>query len=280
VEAELKELEARKVTAEAVERLAGLELNRFEKLRNTAAFNQSLYDQRVQELEVARSNRREAEARIARGRVNLELARIELRDSVIRAPYRGTITLRHTNEGAWLSAGDEVVTLVNDDDLEIEADVLSTYLPGLRPGARVNVTLDDGRQFEASVRAEIPDENPSARTRAVRFRPNLDSVELRLAVNQPATLQLPAGLSQEIVSVHKDAVLRRGGRDMVYLVRDGAAAPRPVELGQAVGSRFQVLGGLEPGDVVVVRGNERLRPGQAVTFRDKIELSGTAGRNP
>ncbi len=58
VEAELKELEARKVTAEAVERLARLELDRFEKLRNTAAFNQSLYDQRVQELEVARSNRR------------------------------------------------------------------------------------------------------------------------------------------------------------------------------------------------------------------------------
>jgi hypothetical protein len=108
----------------------------------------------------------------------------------------------------------------------------------------------------------------------------LDSADLGLAVNQPATLQLPAGGAREVVSVHKDAVLRRGGRDMVYLVRDGAATPRTVALGEAVGSRFQVLDGLVPGDLVVVRGNERLRPGQPVTFLDQIELSGTSGANP
>jgi multidrug efflux pump subunit AcrA (membrane-fusion protein) len=53
---------------------------------------------------------------------------------------------------------------------------------------------------------------------------------------------------------------------VVYLAEDHSAALRPVQLGEAVGGRFEVLGGLRPGDLVVVRGNERLRPGQAITY--------------
>ena len=51
---------------------------------------------------------------------------------------------------------------------------------------------------------------------------------------------------------------------MVFVIQDGKASPRTVQLGEAVGARFEVLGGLKPGDMAVVRGNERLRPGQAV----------------
>ncbi len=51
---------------------------------------------------------------------------------------------------------------------------------------------------------------------------------------------------------------------MAVVVADDTAEIRPVRLGAAVGSRFEVLDALEPGDVVVVRGNERLRPGQKV----------------
>lgn len=66
--------------------------------------------------------------------------------------------------------------------------------------------------------------------------------------------------------MHKDAVLNRGGSQLVYVAVDGIAEVRPVELGIAVGERFEVVSGLRPGDLVVVRGNERLRPGQPITF--------------
>ncbi len=276
VEAELKELEAREATARSVEKLAKLELNRLERLRGSAAFNQSLYDERVQQLEVAQSNRREAQARIARGRVNLELAKIELDDSTIRAPFPGTVTLRHTNAGAWLDAGDSVVTLINDESLEIEADVQASYLDGLAPDTRISVLLDGGERYRARVRSVIPDENPAARTRAVRLQPEFGTTERPLAVNQPVTLMVPLGREAEVVSVHKDAVLSRSGRDMVFVVRDGAAEPRTVVLGEAVGSRFQVLEGLVPGDVVVIRGNERLRPGERVSYTRQPDASSLA----
>ena len=264
--AELLALEASRKTAEANQKYAEQELARIERLRQSAAFSKYDYDKRQQELEVARSQRLEAEARIARGKVNKELAEIELRDGEVRAPFPGIVTQRHTSEGAWLQRGASVVTLINDTELEIEADVPANRLSGVKPGVEVRALLDDGSQFATTIRAVIPDENPSARTRPVRFILSSEMPQQRFAVNQTVTLMLPASGDAEVVSVSKDAVLRRGQQALVYVVQEGKAQPRPVQLGEAVGSRFRVTAGLAPGDVVVVRGNERLRPGQAVRY--------------
>lgn len=55
----------------------------------------------------------------------------------------------------------------------------------------------------------------------------------------------------------------RGGW-IVYIAEEGKAQPRPVQIGAAVADRFEVLSGLQEGQQVVVRGNERLRPGQDI----------------
>jgi RND family efflux transporter MFP subunit len=275
-EAELQEFQAQRAMQLAKEKLARQELDRLERLRNTAAFNQSLYDSRIQELAVASSNRREMEARMQRGRVKLAVAETELEYSMIRAPFPGTVTLRNTNLGAWVKQGDSVVTLVNQEALEIEADVPAARLAGVILGNRVTVMLDDGIAHQAQVRAIIPDENPAARTRPVRFQPQFDAVEIPLAINQPVTVLLPMGGESEVVSVHKDAVLRKGNQALVFVVQNGVAQPRSVELGEAMGSRLQVVQGLEPGEIVVIRGNERLRPGQQVSYPDQktAQISG------
>ena len=67
-----------------------------------------------------------------------------------------------------------------------------------------------------------------------------------------------------MVTVHKDAILKRPNGDMVYAVKNSTAELRPVKLGEAIGVRFEVLAGLNVGDVVVTRGNERLQPGAKV----------------
>jgi RND family efflux transporter MFP subunit len=268
-QARLQALDARRKAAEAKQNYELQELRRLEKLRKTPAFSQYDYDSRAQELEIARSSREEAQAEISRGKVAKDLVEIELRDSQIRAPFPGVVTLRHTSEGAWLRVGDPVVTLVNDIELEIEADVPAGRLQGLQPGMRIEARLGsrDHARFEAEVRAVIPDEDPAARTRPVRLIPVLQGFAEQLAVNQAVMVYLPAGTAgEEIVSVAKDAVIRRGEQALVYLVKDGTAQPRPIQLGEAVGNRFQVLDGLNPGDVVVIRGNERLRPGQSVSY--------------
>jgi hypothetical protein len=68
--------------------------------------------------------------------------------------------------------------------------------------------------------------------------------------------------------VHKDAVTTRGKDKVVIVVIDNEATPRSVRVGEAVGDRFTVLSGLQDGDIVVIRGNEGLRPNQKVTYDD------------
>ena len=64
----------------------------------------------------------------------------------------------------------------------------------------------------------------------------------------------------------KDAIITGAQGSIVYVAADGVAEIRPVRTGEAIGHRFEVLQGLGPGELVVVRGNERLQPGQSITF--------------
>jgi hypothetical protein len=134
------------------------------------------------------------------------------------------------------------------------------------------VTLDDGTRFKASVRAIIPNENPLTRTRTVRFVPDFSPQAATsagpLANEQSATVQVPIGAPRQIVSVHKDAIIKRPGDIIVFVVVDGTVQSRPLVLGAAVGSRYEVLEGLSAGDLVVVRGNERLRSGAKVKIEE------------
>lgn len=247
------------------------ELRRIKDLRRSAAFSRSRFEDQQHEVENLEGESVKATAELRQTQATLKLAEINLHNATVRAPYPGVVTKRHTVSGAYLGVGAPVVTLVNDEDLEIEADVPSTRLGGLPPGAILDVELEDRSRHKAVVRAVVPDENPLARTRAVRLTPSFDMNGAesigRIAANQTVVLQVPIGAAREAVSIHKDAIVQRGGGAAAYIVENGKALLRRLRLGEAVGGRFEVLEGVNPGDMAVVRGNERLRPGQRVQVR-------------
>lgn len=267
-------LEAARVrTAEAEVALVRQELERLERLEGSSAFPKAAYDDKRQELVRRRSRVREAKAALDRARMQREMAAIELARTTVRAPYAGVVTARHVSPGGYVRAGDSVATLVDDRRLELEADVPTDRLAGLAPGVEVRFALDDGSTHRAVVRALVPDENPLTRTRPVRFIPRFDPAggHGRPAANQSVVVHVPIAARRTVASVHKDAVISRRGRSMVYVAagspQAATAEVRPIRIGEAVGGRFVVLEGLAAGELVVVRGNERINPGQAIRFR-------------
>jgi RND family efflux transporter MFP subunit len=261
--ARIAEAEAARETSEAELQLRRQELERLEGLRASPAFSQGQYSDKLQQMAMASGNVAKAQAARASAEAEFRLAEITLRDTEVRAPFGGVVTQRHTEIGAQVDQGNPVVTLVDHLCLEVEADVPQTRTAGLAPGTLVTFDLE-GRPFDAEVRAVIPDENPLTRTRTVRFIPKLGNDRSNLAANQSVVLHLPAGKGRKVLSVEKDAILHRGGLPAVFVATEGQAELRPVRLGEAVGSRFEVLEGLGEGDAVIVRGNERLQPGQAI----------------
>jgi len=265
--AEVAESVAKEKTAQAKLALAKQEFKRLEKLKASPAFSQARHDDKRQDVIRLESEQAEAKASLDRARANLTLAEINLYNALIRAPYDGVVSQRQTMIGAYLSVGDSVVMLINDGLWEIEADVPADHIAGLSSGKEITFDLGSGKTYPAHVRAIVPDENPRTRTRAVRFTPGPGVTAGGLAANETVVLHLPKGESRQAPTVSKDAVIIRQGQNLVYVVTDDQSVQiSPVKLGLAVGDRFEVVDGLAAGDVVVIRGNERLRPGQKVQF--------------
>lgn len=268
--AQLAKAQAGKATAMAELELADQELKRLAGLKKSAAFNQARYDDARQKVAIAEAKVTETDVAVVSAQADLELDDINLSYAEIRAPYSGVISERMTEAGAYLQTGAPVVRMVGDRALEIEADVPYQRLSGVREGAEVGVVLDDGTTHSATVRAVVPEENPLTRTRTVRFVPKFGATKGPLATDQSVTVYIPASAPRNVLTVHKDAVIKRGSKSLVYVVKDGTAEARQITLGEPTGSRYEVLDGLREGERVVVRGNERLRPG------DKVRVDGAS----
>ena len=260
-----KETEARIAVAQAQLERARQEVERLSTLETSAAVSKARIDDAVQQQKIAYARVREAEAELHTADAEIRMVDLELRYTRITAPFDGVVIEKLTEVGSYLQRGQPVVRLVSDGSLELEADVPAARLGGLTIGRTVEIAFEAGDRHQARVRTVVPEENPRTRTRRVRFSLDLDPKALALAVAQSVTVHVPAGVSRQISSVHKDAVIRRGQGSIVYVVEEGLARLRPVRLGAPVGNRLEVVGGLSEGERVVIRGNERLRPDQPVS---------------
>ena len=247
--------------------LAEQDMKRQDNLRKSGAFSKAKHEDGIQNVAKAKSNIARAKAMIETRKATRRLTEITLSKSEIRAPYSGVVSEKLTEKGAYVRAGDAIVALVSDSSLEVEADVPSTRLGGLRAGETVSFSLADGRVFSAVVRALLPTENPLTRTRPVRFTPKFEEPVAGLADAQTVSVNIPLGTGRKVLTVHKDAIIKRGDKSLVYVVADEVAEARTVRLGESTGARIEIMSGLKAGESAIIRGNERLRPGAQVKVR-------------
>ncbi len=263
-EAELRRAQAKKENYNADLKKTKQARQRILALRGSTAFRQDRDQDSQRDLEMATSTLKEAEAEVASARAVLNMNKQFLRDAVIRAPYPGIVIATHIVPGSYTRIGDPIVTILNDDDLEIEADIPTVRALTLAPGVRAQGRLQNGIQFYASLRVVIPQENMQTRTLAARFTIETQQKINKIVGNQSVILNLPIGLSGKVTTVHKDAIVMNNGKQNVYLIKNNKAVKKSIKIGRAVGDRFEVIDGLVPGDVTITRGNERLRPGETV----------------
>ncbi len=269
---QLGEFQTRLKTAKAQLTLASQEVTRLEKLQNSAAVSRALYDDARQQRNIAFARVSEAHAAISSSRASFDIAELELSYADIIAPFDGTITRKLTEIGNYLKQGEAVLEIISDKQLELEADVPAALLSGLSTDfaddVDIVVELENGSKHSARLRAIIPQENPRTRTRRVRFNMQLNADAGFLASEQSATAYIPASKIRDTLTLHKDGVIRRGQNNVVYVVNNNVAELRVIQTGEATSNRIEVLGGLNAGDLVVIRGNERLIPGQPLRISE------------
>lgn len=207
----------------------------------------------------------QAEAELARMRARADTISDEIRRTTIRAPITGFVVKKHVDVGAWLQAGDKVVDLIALDPVFVIGPVGERDIRRVRPGLPAEMTVDahPERRFRGTVTAVVPGGDTASRTFPVRV--TVENSKGDLKAGMFARVSVRTGRGRKGLFVPKDAVVRRGGQDFVFLVEGGAAKLVRVEVGAEAGGLVEVRGaGLAAGQKAVTLGNEFLQPGSKV----------------
>jgi len=201
-------------------------------------------------------------------KAEVERLEIELKKTVIKAPFNGVIIKRHVARGEWLSPGGPVATIARDEAVDIIVEVPEEVTRYLKPGTAVKTTAA-GKEKKGTIVAIIPKGDVLTRTFPVKIRINNAA---SLLEGMEARVVLPVGERLHTLMVPRDAVLTMSERTVVVTVVDSKAVIIPTQVvgyqGMKAGINAQRI---SEGMKVVVKGNERLRDGQSVTIIGEIE---------
>ena len=220
----------------------------------------------VRQNTAAQSRLQEAEANlgVARGdlaanQARVRLTRERLDRTVLKAPFPGVVVERLLEPGEWADEGSAVLRLVDARDPYVQSWVPAQALKFVSEETELRLK---GRPTEATGRVHTVVPVGDDRSRLYELRIAVSGVDW--PVGQDIRVAVPSAAPREVVVIHRDAlVLRRDGA-VVYRVNGENVAERvEVETGIASGDLIEVSG-IRPGDKVVTRGGERLRPGQKV----------------
>ncbi len=230
------------------------ELRRLAELKKT----QSIATRRYEEADFLH---RALSKELAKSKVEIEYLEYELAQKTVAAPFSGFVVEEHTQIGEWIKAGGAVVTLHDLSRIRVTVDVPERYAVMLKAGDTVKVLVRNisSDPFTGRIYAVLPKGNPNTRTFPVRI--NLKNPEYKIKSGMEALVTFTLAGKRTALVVPKDAVVTAGNDRLVYAVVDGRAIPVNVSILGYYDGDVSVAGKLTPGARVVVRGNERLRPG-------------------
>jgi len=258
LELQLRAVEAQFKEAEARLQLAESNLARARDLFASEVVAQQQLDDAISEFTAWQGKAEDLAAQ--RERIETDRRRCS-----VRAPFGGVVVAEHAEAGEWLDVGATLVELLSLEALDVRVQVPEKFFRNLVPGGAVKVRFDalPGHEVQGQLNAIIPRADPQARTFPVKVR--IANSEGRIGVGMLAEVWLPAGDSYRATVVPKDAVITRGLENFVFLLEEDDTVRRtPVQSGDGLGAWIVVQGGIEPGQRVIVRGNERLQEGQTV----------------
>jgi len=280
-EAAARSAEGALVQSKAARDLADIQLARAQELLDRDAGTAVARDQAKAEADRSAGAVIEAEAALAR-------ARIELDYTEIRAPVAGRIGRTALTRGAVVGPSSGVLaTIVSQDPMRVRFPVsarefLRPDASGARPdpaSIRVRLKFLNGAFYEHEGRIEFIDVSVDQATDTVMARATIANPDRALIDGQLVTVVLEAGDPVEKPVTPQQALLADQSGLYVFAVEDGKAAVRRVRAGGTLGADMVIEEGLAAGDLVVVEGIERLRPGVAVVAQPVAQPDAQTGAN-
>lgn len=229
----------------------------------------SAHDRRIQalfaqnaatssELELAQTQKAQAEAAVSAARANLAYTQI-------RAPFSGVVQARRVNDGDFVGPGMPLVELEGQGAMELQGSVSEAEAQGLKMGQKVTFEVD-GRTGMAEITGLSTGGDPISHRGTLRARVVNQKEAFRTGTF--ARIQVPGAIAKGATAlfVPKSALVTRGELTGLFVAQDGQAHLRWISLGEAQGDRVPVRAGLVQGEAVIDLPGE-LKDGQPITVK-------------
>ena len=258
--------------------LAEKQLRRYEKLVESGDVARSAYDQQKAqrdqlrqqyEAQLAAANQNYAAIATARAAaqsvaVQVEQARKGVRDVRILAPISGFVSDRPADVGEYLSTSTKVATIVRTNPLRLRIDIPEQAISNVRPGQSVSVTISSYPDQNFAGRVARISPNVTAASRTLTVEAEVENAGGLLKPGQFATVRILEPQSDPAILVPARAVRTEGNTSRVFVIKDGRAQERLIQLGQAEGELVEIKGSVAEGETVATSNVEQLSDGMPV----------------
>lgn len=195
--------------------------------------------------------------------IELDKLFIQKEKSIIKAPFSGLTLTKSVDQGDWVNQGKSLINIGSKNDLFIKIPVAETLLQFIKKGTTLNITIN---AYNKHIQGKVIGIDPQAdeKTKNVFLKVRVPYME-NIAENMSATVFVPVSAKKSLKIIPREAIIKFQGKDFVYTIKDGKATILPVNI---VTYLKNSVGADNPyfveGMPVVVEGNERLKPDQAV----------------
>jgi HlyD family secretion protein len=218
---------------------------------------QASYDSAVQGARNLRASIRAFEAA-------MKLAGRQLRDTDIRAPFDGYVEKRLVNLGELVKAQMPVMAVVRLDPLKVTAELPERMVPWITEGRPVELRVDAyrDRTFTGTVTRISPVVN--AATRAFPFEAALPNADAALKPGTFARVHVESGKVDDVLTLPYAALQYRYGVNRVFVVKGDRLSQRELQIGERLGDRVEIAGGVTEGEPVAITDVDTLSDGALV----------------
>lgn len=186
--------------------------------------------------------------------------------SDVKAPMSGTLLSWNAQVGGMASPAASMGTIISEGDVEVRFNVVERFLSLVHEKQKVVLSFDayPGEIFPATITRLSPVVDGVSRTRKVYCR--LDAADERIIPGMYARIQLIVQQNQDALLVPENAIVRHESGKFLYVVVDGRAKALSVETGIIADGKCEVTKGLDRDAVIIVKGQDTLKDGSAVTI--------------
>jgi RND family efflux transporter MFP subunit len=279
-EASLASAKATKAGNEANERQAEITLKRQQTLVRSDAVAQAAVDQATASRDLAAAQVQQADAQIQAAQAQIEQARLNLSYTEIRTPIAGRIGKAQVTKGNLVTTNSgTLATVVQTDPIRVVFSISDlgylTVINELKPndqGVPTNPTrytprlrLSDGSEYGSVGKIAFMDNTVDPATGTIAVYADFPNPSLQLLPGQYVDVSVETGEAKSLPVVPAAAVqLDRDGAYVFVLGEGNHAVIRRIQTGARVGIDWAVSSGLASGDVVIVSGIQKIRPGIVV----------------